>query len=150
MGFDGKAYDGKEYDDLEDGFTLRGRRFGPRYASKREDALEALGKAALAVAWRGRSDGWLTGGVPLKVALAGARADAEAAGIPCWCMEGLPGDFPLSGEIVRAGKCSVEASLGLFLARFGRLSRRSDREFCVAAAEALSEIAAKARKAKGR
>lgn len=150
MGFFGKAYDGKAYDDLEDGFVLRGRRFGPRYASKREDALEALGKAALAVAWKERSREWLMGWAPLKVALAGARADAEAAGIPCWCMEGFPGRFPLSGEVVRAGKCSVEASLGLFLARFGRFSHRSDREFCEAAVEALSEIAAKARKAKGR
>ena len=141
---------GFNYDDLEGGFSLRGRKFGARYASKRRDSMEALGKAALAVAWRRRSQEWLTGGVPLKVALAGARADAEAAGIPCWCMEGFPGPFPMQGEVVRAGKCSVEASMGLFLARFGRLSRGADRELCAAAAEALSEIAAKARKAKGR
>ena len=127
------------------GFSLRGRRFGARYASKRLGALRALGKAALAVAWRGRADGWLTGGVPLREALAGARADAEAAGVPQGALSGMPGDFPLRGEAVRAGRCSVEASMGTFLPRFGMLSRREDREFCEAAAEALREIASRAR-----
>lgn len=143
MGFLGKAEGAV-------GFSLRGRRFGARYASKRADAVRALGKAALAVAWRSRSKGWLSGGVPLGVALAGARADAEAAGIPPEWLSGKPGALPSRGEVLRAGRCSVEASMGSFLARFGRLSRRADREFCAAAAEALCEIAAKARQAKGR
>ena len=142
--------DGKEYVVLEGGFSLRGRAFGARYASKRIGALRALGKAALAVAWRGRADEWLTGGSALKDALSRARADAEAAGVPGWCMGGMPGDFPLRGEVLRAGRCSVEASLGPFLPRFGRMSRKADRELCGAAAEALCEIAAKARRAKGR
>lgn len=129
-----------------EGFSLRGRRFGARYASKRADALRALGEAAMAVAWRARSKGWLSGGVPLREALAGARADAQAAGIPVEAVSGpgMPGRFPLRGEVLRAGKCSVEASMGLFLARFGRLSRKADREFCAAAAEALGEIASRA------
>lgn len=132
------------------GFSLRGRRFGARYASRRMGALMALGKAALAAAWRGRSMEWLTGGSALRGALAHAREDAEAAGVPKEALSGMPGDFPLRGEVVRAGRCSVEASMGTFLPRFGALSRRADREFCAAAAEALREIASKARQAKGR
>ena len=133
-----------------EGFSLRGRRFGARYASKRMGAMMALGKAALAVAWRGRDGEWLTGGSTLREALEAARADAEAAGVPKEALSGMPGDFPLRGEVVRAGRCSVEASMGTFLPRFGMLSRRADREFCAAAAEALREIASKARQAKGR
>ena len=139
MGFIGKADEG-----LAGGFSLRGRRFGARYASKRADALRALGEAALAVAWRGRSNGWLAGGVPLRVALAGARADADAAGIPPEALPSMPSGFPLRGEVLRAGRCSVEASSGTFLARFGMFARKADREFCEAAVEALREIASRA------
>ena len=141
---------GKSCGAPEGGFSLRGRDFGARYASKRMDAMRALGRAALAVAWRGRDGEWLTGGATLREALEAARADAEAAGIPGWCLVGFPGWFPLRGEVMRAGRCSVEASMGSFAARHGILPRKADRELCEAAAEALCEIAAKARQAKGR
>lgn len=145
MGWKRTGFIGKADGGLAGGFSLRGRKFGARYASKRADALRALGRAALAAAWRGRSRGWLSGGVPLREALAGARADAEGAGIPPQALPpGMPGRFPLRGEVLRAGRCSVEASAGTFLARFGRLSRKADREFCEAAVEALREIAGKA------